>query len=98
MPDQDSVPDQEAEPSARPALRDAAFYAAAIVSGLFLLRLLGAAWGSGFPAVWPDATFAREGYLAVAAKRTRPARLAIMAHRSRPHFQRLSPCHLFVNG
>jgi hypothetical protein len=68
VPDQDSVPDQEAEPPARPALRDAAFYGAAIVSGLFLLRLLGAAWSSGFPAVWPDATFAREGYLAVAAK------------------------------
>jgi hypothetical protein len=67
-PDQGAGPDQDAGPTTRPALRDAAFYGAAILSALFLLRLLGASWSSGFPAVWPDATFAREGYLAVAAK------------------------------
>jgi hypothetical protein len=63
------VPDRDVEPTeARPAVRDAAFYVAAILTALFLLRLLGASWSSGFPAVWPDAVFPREGYLAVAAK------------------------------
>jgi hypothetical protein len=63
------VPDRDAgPPRARPVVRDAAFYVAAILSALFMLRLLGASWSSGFPAVWPDATFPKEGYLAVAAK------------------------------
>lgn len=63
MPDDDAV-----EQSARPRASGAAFYVSAILSALFLLRLLGASWGSHFPAVWPDATFPKEGYLAVAAK------------------------------
>ena len=40
----------------------------AILTALFLVRLLGASWSSHFPAVWPDAVFPNEGYLAVAAK------------------------------
>jgi len=63
------VPDQEAgSAEARPAVRDAAFYVGAILTALFMLRVLGASWSGGFPAAWPDAVFPREGYLAVAAK------------------------------
>jgi hypothetical protein len=68
VPDQDSVPDQDAGTAARPAVRDTAFYLGAVLTALFMLRLLGASWSSGFPAAWPDAVFPREGYLAVAAK------------------------------
>ena len=50
------MPDDDVEPTdARPAVHDAAFYVAAILAALFLLRLLGAAWSSHFPAAWPDA-------------------------------------------
>jgi hypothetical protein len=63
------VPDRDVEAPPEPsARRGAAFYAGAILAGLFLVRLLGASWSSHFPAVWPDATFAHQGYLAVAAK------------------------------
>jgi len=63
------VPDRDVEAAPRNAAwRDAGFYLGAIITGLFLVRLLGASWSSHFPAVWPDATFAHEGYLAVAAK------------------------------
>jgi hypothetical protein len=63
------VPDRDVEaPPQEPGRRGAGFYVGAIVTGLFLVRLLGASWTSHFPAVWPDATFAKQGYLAVAAK------------------------------
>jgi len=45
-----------------------AIYASAIGSALFMLRLLGAGWSTHFPAVWPDAVFPNQGYLAVAGK------------------------------
>lgn len=63
------MPDVDVEPTeTRPAVRDAAFYVGAILTALFLLRLLGASWNTHFPAAWPDATFPKEGYLTVAAK------------------------------
>ena len=63
------MPDRDVETAPREAgWRGAGFYLGAIITGLFLVRLLGATWSSHFPAVWPDATFANEGYLAVAAK------------------------------
>jgi hypothetical protein len=63
------VPDRDVEaPPQASGRRRAGFYVGAVVTGLFLVRLLGASWSSHFPAVWPDATFAKEGYLAVAAK------------------------------
>ena len=49
-------------------LRDFAFYLSAIATALFMVRLLGAGWSTRFPAIWPDAVFPKEGYLAVAAK------------------------------
>ena len=48
--------------------RGVAFYVGAIGSALFLVRLLGASWSTHFPAVWPDAVFPKQGYLAVAGK------------------------------
>ena len=63
------MPDREVEaPSHELPRRGAGFYVGAILSAIFLVRLLGASWDSHFPAVWPDATFANQGYLAVAAK------------------------------
>jgi hypothetical protein len=48
--------------------RAVATYASAIGSALFMVRLLGAGWSAHFPAVWPDAVFPHQGYLAVAGK------------------------------
>ena len=63
MPDRDvEAPPRVFEP------RGVGLYVGAVITALFLVRLLGASWSSHFPAVWPDATFAKEGYLAVAAK------------------------------
>ena len=45
-----------------------ALYLGAIASALFMVRLLGAGWTTHFPAVWPDATYPNQGYLAVAGK------------------------------
>jgi hypothetical protein len=63
------VPDRDVEAPPRVTEpRGAGLYVGAVITALFLVRLLGASWSSHFPAVWPDATFAKEGYLAVAAK------------------------------
>jgi len=56
----------ESHPS--PSPRAVAIYASAIASALFMVRLLGAGWSTHFTAVWPDAVFPNQGYLAVAAK------------------------------
>jgi len=45
-----------------------AIYSSAIVSALFMVRLLGAGWSTHFLAVWPDAVDPKQGYLAVAGK------------------------------
>ncbi|MGO9875834.1 MAG: hypothetical protein ACLPVY_18815 [Acidimicrobiia bacterium] len=46
--------------------RRVALYTSAIVSALFMVRLLGAGWSTHFLAVWPDAVDPKQGYLAVA--------------------------------
>jgi hypothetical protein len=52
----------------RPSRGSIAIYAGAIGTALFMVRLLGASWSTHFPAVWPDAVYPKQGYLAVAGK------------------------------
>jgi hypothetical protein len=55
-------------PRTLPSPRSIARYLSAIGSALFMVRLLGASWSTHFPAIWPDAVFPKQGYLAVAGK------------------------------
>ena len=55
-------------PHPRSTLRGIGFYLGAAATALFMMRELGASWSTHFPATWPDAIFAKQGYLAVAAK------------------------------
>jgi hypothetical protein len=41
-------------------------YVVAALIAVFMVRVLGSGWGGHFHAVWPDATWPRESYLAVA--------------------------------
>ena len=60
-----------------PSRRTVAFYVGAIGSALFMVRLLGASWSTHFPAVWPDAVYPKQGYLAVAGEGAVPAELLL---------------------
>jgi hypothetical protein len=66
--DDEAVGPPPIEPRSSSTVRSAAIYVAASLTALFMLRLLGASWDTHFPAVWPDAVFPKQGYLAVAAK------------------------------
>src|SRR5262249_7175380 len=63
------VIDDERPRQAQPASgrgRTFAFYLSAVLCALFMVRILGKDWNTGFPASWPDALFPKEGYVPVA--------------------------------
>jgi hypothetical protein len=63
------VIDDERPPQARSASgrgRSVVFYLSAVLCALFMVRILGKDWNTGFPASWPDALFPKEGYVPVA--------------------------------
>jgi hypothetical protein len=62
----DQVQPDEPSPPAPPSIPGPTFYVGPIFAAVFAVRLLGSGWNTHFPAVWPDATFPKEGYLAVA--------------------------------
>ena len=65
MPDDENVAESL---GLLPSRRAVALYASSIACALFMVRLLGASWSTHFPAVWPDAVYPKQGYLAVAGK------------------------------